>query len=426
MKKYFVLISLTLLTQVCAEQLSLDKVSNLDLKLSDVRSLVIKNLSEIRNSEIRIQQTEATKDLRVSRFKTQGDISAGYENLFDSSDAYSFGFDEDEDERMNTSLKISQYLYGFGRKKWALEEGLAEVNLSRVQNAMIIRDLSFKARLNYWNYIFEQAGLEIANERLQLSQEEEQDTESLFEAGTLSRVDVLQTKVTKMQSLNTSRSQKSRLHESMIELASSIGLVNDTIKSSDALDPPQHMEKLLVQVKTLLDKSLEIALLEADSNVSQTKIEQVKSEYAPELYGLASAGVTGPHTDDLEDGWLVGVTLNWKILDGNQRNSRRLYQAKNILANQFSVKAEIRERTRIYLQLETQWDSLAEQIFNEKQALAFAEENYTIAREQYQAGLLTLLQVSDVNLQLVESRYRLLSIIYQMQVLRENLLYLKQ
>ena len=239
-------------------------------------------------------------------------------------------------------------------------------------------------------------------------------------------MDVLQTKVTKMQSLNTTRAQQSRLNESMFAFASSIGEVTAKIKSLETLVPPKNVEKLLVQVKTMLDKSLEIAILEADSNVSRTKIEQVKSEYAPELYGLASAGVTGPETDDLEDGWLVGVTLNWTVLDGKRRGSRQLFESKNILANDFSVKAEIRERTRIYLQLESQWESLAEQIYNEKKALEFAEENYKIAREQYRAGLLTLLQVSDVNLQLVESRYRLLSIIYQMQVLRENLLYLKQ
>ncbi|MDD7984161.1 TolC family protein [Lentisphaera marina] len=398
----------------------------MQVKLDDIRALVVKNLSEIRNSEIRIQQTEANKDLRVSRFKTQGDVSAGYENLFDSSEPLAFGFENNEDERLNSSLSISQYLYGFGRKKWALEEGLAEVKLSRLQNAMMIRDLSFKARVDYWSYIFEQAGLEVAKERLKLSEEEEQDTESLFEAGTLSRVDVLQTKVSKMQALNTTRSQESRLNESMFEFASSIGKVHSKIKSIETLSPPKHVEKLLVEVKRMLDKSLEIATLEADSNVSRTKIEQVKSEYAPELYGLASAGVTGPDTDDLEDGWLVGVTLNWAILDGKQRSSRQLFESKNIIANDFSVKAEIRERTRIYLQLESQWESLAEQIYNEKQALAFAEENYKIAREQYRAGLLTLLQVSDVNLQLVESRYRLLSIIYKMQVLRENLLYLKQ
>jgi outer membrane protein TolC len=424
MKNYLSALCLILFTVSYAQENKTDKA--LEVKLDNIRSLVIKNLSEIRNSEIRIQQTEANKDLRVSRFKTQGDVSAGYENLFDSSEPLAFGFDQDEDERLKSSLTISQYLYGFGRKKWALEEGLAEVKLSRLQNAMMIRDLSFKARLDYWSYIFEQAGLEVAKERLKLSEEEEQDTESLFEAGTLGRVDVLQTKVTKMQSLNTTRAQKSRLNESMFELASSIGEVHSKIKSLETLSPPTNVEKLLVEVKKMLDKSLEIAILEADSNISRTKIEQVKSEYAPELYGLASAGVTGPETDDLEDGWLVGVTLNWAILDGKQRGSRQLFESKNIIANDFSVKAEIRERNRIYLQLESQWESLAEQIYNEKQALAFAEENYTIAREQFRAGLLTLLQVSDVNLQLVESRYRLLSITYQMQVLRENLLYLKQ
>jgi len=424
MKKYLTLICLFTLTTLHAQDSEAAKA--LEIKLDDIRSLVIKNLSEIRNSEIRIQQTEVNKDLRIARFKTQGDVTAGYENLFESSEPLAFGYDNDDDERLSSFLKISQYLYGFGRKKWALEEGLAEVKLSRLQNAMMIRDLSFKARLDYWSYIFEQAGLEVAKERLKLSEEEEQDTESLFEVGTLSRVDVLQTKVTKMQSLNTTRAQKSRLNESMFAFASSIGEVTAKIKSFETLVPPKNVEKLLVQVKTMLDKSLEIAILEADSNVSRTKIEQVKSEYAPELYGLASAGVTGPETDDLEDGWLVGVTLNWTILDGKRRGSRQLFESKNILANDFSVKAEIRERTRIYLQLESQWESLAEQIYNEKKALEFAEENYTIAREQYRAGLLTLLQVSDVNLQLVESRYRLLSIIYQMQVLRENLLYLKQ
>ena len=398
----------------------------LELKLEDISKHVIANLSEIRNSELRIEQSEINKELRLSNFKTQGNIQAGYDNLVDGDNSMAFGFQLDEDERISSSFQVSQYLYGFGRKKWATEQGMAEINLSRLQNSMMIRDLTFKARINFWTHIFEKAGLNIAKERLKLAEEEESDTESLFEAGTLSKVDVLQTRVSKMQAKNTTKSQSSRLKKSMHELASSIGKVHAQIVSSTELTPPKNIEKLFVEVRAMLDQSLDIAIFKAESKISQTRIEQTQSEYLPELYGSASAGVVGPSTDDLEEGWLLGLTLNWAILDGKQRDNKALFETKNILANDFSIKAEIRERNRIYQQLWADWESLTEQISNERDALEYAEENYEIAREQYRAGLLTLLQVSDVNLQLVESRFRLLSIIYEMQILHENLLYLKQ
>ena len=398
--------------------------ADLDLHLNDLEALVKQNLSELKAAQIRITQSRLGRDVQMADFSFRADITSSYSLLTSSQDNFSFGYSPNSDERFSNALQISHYLYGFGRKKWIEAEASSNIDFARTQEKILTRNLVFKARLNFWSTLFAKASGDIAQQRLKLRLEEETDTKSLYEAGTLNRVDLLQSQVNALQSRNLLRQSTSRIQQNLRDLAASIGNQSDLIKTKGDLLKAKDLAKLFTELKNQLHSSYEISSLQINSAQSTSRIKQLDSFNKPELVGYGSVGTEGFSSHEHDDGWQVGVSLNWNLFDSRKRHNRQLIEHANIQANSHSIQAEVRERRRIYQGLHDEWTGLMDQLDNQALALMLAEENYTIARDQFRAGLLTLTQVSDVNLQFFENKFRLISLFYQSQIIKENLNFL--
>ena len=396
------------------------------IRIDDIESLVKQNLSEIKIANKRINQSQLQTDVELSRFGLKADIASSYSNLTSSRDNLSFAYSPESDERFSNALQLSHYIYGFGQKKWARAQGKNQTDKSLNQKKQLSRNLIFRARLSFWDQIFRKNLVVIANQRLKFREEEQQDTTGLFEAGTVNRVDLLQSQVNAIQSSNALRNSQGQLKKSLRNLQANIGLQNKTIILKEQLSTPKQMEKLFVSTEKRLLQGLNIQSYKLDSLVAQSRIEQIKALQKPELVGYASAGFEGYSAHEQDDGWQVGVSLNWNLIDGRRKQKLQIIEQENINANDYSIQIEIRERTRIYQGLLDEWESLYDQLYNQQRALDLAKENYEIAREQFRAGLIKLTQVSDINLQFFENQFRLISLQYDAQVIRENLLFLAQ
>ena len=394
------------------------------VSLESIEALVKKNMSELKAAELRVKQARTQKGIALTEYDFQVTGTAAADRLLASNNLSTFRFPPGEKEQYSTALNVSKNLFSFGRNRATERLGFAQILESEIKKKVLYRDLVFRARLNYWEVLFQNESKSLALDLEDLRSKEQSDAEGLFEAGVSSKVDVLQSKVNRLSAKDTVESSDLSLQQSQRNFASSVGEVEKSFSFEDKLQLPSDLEALFKSTKETISDSLEIDALMANNKSSEAKIDELEARRKPELFATASAGWAASEAQDLEDSYQGGLSVSWTIWSGNTLKRQQLFEKDNILANELSVLTEIRERKRQLFRLQDEAKILKSRLANEEKAVALAKENYEIAREQYRAGLLTLTQVSDVNFQWIQSQFRYITLVYESQVLRENLLYL--
>lgn len=393
------------------------------VKLDQVEELVKANMAELKAAELRVNQARTQKGIALTEFDFQVTGTAAADRLLASrNDSVSFSpFDK---ERYSSGVNVSKNLFSFGRNKATERLGFAQILESEIRKKLLYRDLVFRARLNYWEVLFQNESKALAMSLEDLRTKEQSDAEGLFEAGVSSKVDVLQSQVNRLSAKETVESSDLSLKQSHRNFSSSLGAVEKRFSIEGKLALPTDLEVLFKSTKETISESLEIDALLANNKASEAKIDQLEAQKKPELSANVSAGWAADEASDLEDAYQGGVAISWSIWSGNRFKRQQLFEKDNILANELSASTEVRERKRQLFRLQDEAKILKSRLAIEEQAVVLAKENYEIAREQYRAGLLTLTQVSDVNFQWIQSQFRYITLVYESQVLRENLLYL--
>lgn len=414
MYRVLTIIAISLLTASAQEKVS----------LAQIDALVKKNMSELKAADLRVNQARTQKGILLSEFDFQVRATAAADRLLASNNLSTFRFPRGEKEQYSTALNVSKNLFSFGRNTANEKLGFAQILESQIQKKALYRDLLFRARLKYWEVLFQNRSKSLAIDFEDLRAKEASDAEALFEAGVSSKVDVLQSKVNRLSAQDTVESSELSLKQSQRDFSSSIGEVEKRFDLEGELSLPTDLDRLFRTTNEMITESLEVDSLAANNKASKAKIEELEGRQRPELSASGSAGWAASEAQDLEDSYQAGLTVSWAIFSGKLYKRQQLLEKDNILANELSMMTEIRERKRKLFRLKDESEILKIRLKNEEKSMKLSKENYEIAREQYRAGLLTLTQLSDVNFQWIESQFNYVSLVYQSQVLRENLLYL--
>ncbi|HEX6271846.1 MAG TPA: TolC family protein [Polyangiaceae bacterium] len=315
------------------------------------------------------------------------------------------------------TVPISDYFLRVG-------PGVASANraheASRFQAAATRNDLVYNARVAYYDWVRSQANELIAQQALDQATGHYTDSKNSFEAGLVSKADVLRfdTEVKGAQ-LRLER-DKHRVELAVIRLGVLMGDRPGTRYrvGEDIFAPAPELDYLPlpdVAYSEALAKRPELKALERTESALREQIKVARAANYPRLDAQASAMYANPNpryfpqSDEFRGTWEAGATLSWTPTDiaGAQAETSVIEaQALEVAANRRAFLENLRLDVNQVLRVAAE---ARFEIGVAREAVASAEEGYRVRRELFRAGRATTVEVTDAETVLTQARFALVN-----------------
>lgn len=297
---------------------------------------------------------------------------------------------------------LSQIIFDFG-KTFATTEAarrVAEVAQEDVELQRQIITLTVKE--SFININFARRLIRVQEQALERADLNLRSARGFFEVGTRPKsdvaraeVDVANARVLLIQARNAERLARVALNTAM-------GIAADT--------PTEVQDNLVYQAMTLDRGQLQAQALAQRPEYKQARLRVNEADarmraafrdFFPEVNATA---FYGGRRADLNEIWEVGVALSWTIFDGGNKIARLRETKATVEATQARVKATELDISSQVEQAQLSVNEAQERIGAAQTAVASAQENFRLAQGRFDAGVGTILELTDAQLFLTQAQ----------------------
>jgi outer membrane protein len=305
-------------------------------------------------------------------------------------------------ESFTAQLLLSQLLFDFGKNLAATDAArkLAEVE---VENVELQRQLiSATVKEAYTNTLFSQRLIRVQEQAQERAELNLRSAKGFFDVGTRPKSDVARAEVDVANAKLDLIRAKNALRTAIVALNTAMAINVDT--------PTQIVDNLVYQPVILDRQQLRSDSLRQRPEYRSAKLSAAAAEarerkafrdFLPDVTGQGAYGGT---QKDLNEAWSIGLSLNWSFFDGGGRIAR-YQEAKALLegarANVKSTELNVIQNVE---QAEIAVEEAQERILAAQALVASAQENFRLAQGRFDAGVGTILELTDAQLALTQAQ----------------------
>lgn len=299
-------------------------------------------------------------------------------------------------------LTASQLLFDFGKNYATVQSTRSLADVSLEDTELQRQLLAFSVKQSYTNMLTAQRLIRVNEQALARAELNLRSARGFFDVGTRPKsdvtraeVDVANARVDVIRARNAERTARVALNVAM-------GLGSDT--------PTQIVDNLAYQPVVLDRGQLQTeaqrqrpeyrqAKLRADSQ--EAVVRRTKLDFFPDVTGSGNYGTTRA---DMNEVWELTLSLNWSLFDGGNRIARyREAQANFEGARQRVLQAALDIEKDVESSL-IGVEEAQERIQAAQKAVESAQENYRLAQGRFDAGVGTILELTDAQLALTQAQ----------------------
>jgi outer membrane protein TolC len=297
---------------------------------------------------------------------------------------------------------LSQVIFDFGKTFASTEAArrLAEVAQEDVELQRQLITLTVKE--SFININFARRLIRVQEQALERADLNLRSARGFFEVGTRPKsdvaraeVDVANARVFLIQARNAERLARVALNTAMGIAADTPTEVQDNlVYQAMTLDRGQLQSQALAQRPEY--KQARLRVQEADA-----RMRRAFRDFFPDLNAGAFYGGTRA---DLNEIWEIGLNLSWTIFDGGNKIAKLRETKATVEATQARVKATELDISREVEQAQLNVNEAQERIGAAQTAVASAQENFRLAQGRFDAGVGTILELTDAQLFLTQAQ----------------------
>jgi outer membrane protein TolC len=305
-------------------------------------------------------------------------------------------------ETFSAQMTVSQLLFDFGKNAASVDaqRKLSEVAMEDVELQRQLITQSVKQA--YTNINFAQRLIRVNEQALQRAELNLRSARGFFDVGTRPKsdvtraeVDVANARVDVIRARNAERSARVALNTAM-------GVPADT--------PTQVLDNLVYQPSTmdrarLMEEALrrrpESRQARLRAEAADALVRRAQRDFFPDITGAAAYGGT---RTQLDEAWSATLSLSWSIFDGGNRIARSREARANLEAAQARVRATELDIQRDVEQAQISVNEAEERIQAAQVAVESAQENFRLAQGRFDAGVGTILELTDAQLALTQAQ----------------------
>jgi outer membrane protein TolC len=299
-------------------------------------------------------------------------------------------------------LALSQLLFDFGKTYAATEVArrLADVAKEDVEVQRDLIVLSVKEA--YFNLLFGKRLINVQRQALDRAEVNLRAARGFFEVGTRPKSDVTRAEVDVANArLDLIRARNA---ERLARVALNTGM-------GIAVGSPTEVEDILTFVPFPVDHAQlqnEARQGRAEGRQARIRVQAaeatVKQQVRNFLPDITANAFVGGTTTDLREIWELGVALNWSIFDGGNKIARYREATATLQSAEAQVKAVDLNIAQEVEQASLNVQEGEERIQAARVAVEFAQENFRLAQGRFDAGVGTIIELTDAQLALTQAQ----------------------
>lgn len=305
-------------------------------------------------------------------------------------------------EDLRVGVTLSQVIFDFG-KTFASTEAARRLAEQAQEDVELQRQLvTLTVKESFININFARRLIRVQEQALERADLNLRSARGFFEVGTRPKsdvaraeVDVANARVDLIRARNAERLARVALNTAMGIAADTPTEVQDNlVYQAMALDRSQLQAQALAQRPEYKQARLRVS--EADA-----RMRRAFRDFFPDL---SASGFYGGARADLNEIWEIGLTLSWSIFDGGNKIARLRETKANVDAAVSRVKSTELDISREVEQAQLNVSEAQERIGAAQTAVASAQENFRLAQGRFDAGVGTILELTDAQLFLTQAQ----------------------
>jgi len=306
-------------------------------------------------------------------------------------------------------VTLSQILFDFGKTFAAVDGARALAEVARLDAEVQKDQVILAVKEAYFDLLFGKRLVAVNQAALARAELNLRSAKGFFEVGTRPKFDVTRAEVDLANArLALIQAQNAvSLARVALNTAMGISVVAPTeVKDILSFEPyPVDQGQLIPEA---LRQRPEYRRVNALVTSAEASLRQAVRNFFPRSTGSGFYGGTfrNPRTplDDLAETWQLSLTLNWTMFDGGNRVARYQEAEKNVEGARARVQALELSISQEVVQAQLNLQEAQERIGAAQKAVESAQENFRLAQGRFDAGVGTIIELTDAQLALTQAQ----------------------
>src|SRR5581483_2743291 len=300
---------------------------------------------------------------------------------------------------LDLELQARQLVFDFGKTAALVDQARAGARIAADELTRVREVVVQNVRQAYFGVLQAQRLVAVADANLARSELNLRSAQGFYDVGTKPKSDVTKAEVEVANARVLMISARNNVRLAQTTLANALGLeATAPIQIDDILT----YEPLALDAAQLLTEALanrpELRQAQARVDSARAQLAGARAEYLPDLSLVGVYGGAGE--DQLRETWSIGAQLSWNLFQGFATQNRvREAQALVETARADADSLELQVRLEVEQAYITVVEA-AERIAATQKAIESAQENLRLAQGRYDAGVGTILDLTDAQLSL--------------------------
>ncbi len=305
----------------------------------------------------------------------------------------------------SAQLQATQKIWDFGKTGALVDEAKANATVSQEEVDRVKNVVVLNVKTAYYGLLGAQRLVKVTEASLARSELNLRSARGFFEVGTKPKSDVTKAEVEVAQArVNLIRTTNSvKIAETTLNNA--LGLSTDlTFQVQDILS----FEGAKFDLNQLREEAFrnrpELRQARARVVAADAQIRGARNAFFPDLNGTATIGRSENEFPPQNDVWSLGVTFSWNLFQGFFTQARLRETRANLEATQRNFDTL---ELQVRLEVEQAWlgmNEAEERIAATAKSVESAEENLRLAQGRYDAGVGTILELTDAQVALTQAQ----------------------
>jgi TolC family type I secretion outer membrane protein len=321
-------------------------------------------------------------------------------------------------------FQATQLLYDFGKTPGLIKESRASFGQSEQDFAGSRQQVALDARTGYFGYLAAQRALKVQEETVRQNQALLKQAQGFYQVGLRAKIDVTKAEANLYDAEASLIRAKNGVDLARVTLMTALGLKTwPFTQVEDVLEvkaQPQSLEALKAQAQ---QRRPELLKNRHQQDFDEAAIKVAQAGYFPVFTSNATYGwqsVDQPFANQPSN-WYVGAAMTFPLFEGLSTTyavAQNKAQLRATLENYEVLRQNVtKEVDQAYLDVKSGW----ELIRASKKALEAARENLRLAWGRYQAGVGTIIEVTDAQVQFSQADLKFVQALYDYRVFEARL-----
>jgi outer membrane protein len=299
-------------------------------------------------------------------------------------------------------VSLSQLLFDFGKTVASVDAARKLAEVSRYDIELQRQLVTLAVKEAYTNTLFAQRLIKVQRQALERADLNLRSVRGFFDVGTRPKsdvvraeVDVANARVDNIRADNAERVARVALNTSMGVPANTRFELVDNLVYLKVTDPDRDL------TAEALNQRPEYTQAKLRIEGAESILKRTFRDFFPDVVGTGSVGGV---RSSLDTSWSAGIALNWSLFDGGNRLSRYREAKAALEASQSRLKATELDIAREVEQARSTVLETDERILAAQAAVASAQENFRLVQGRFDAGVGTILDLTDAQLALTQAQ----------------------